>query len=52
MKNYRSAIDIKVGIHFGDDVNPIGRLAMRGRQIYFEYDSNFIARGIEISPLR
>lgn len=52
MKNYLSASEIKVGINFGDDVNPVGRLAMRDRHIYFEYDSRFIERGIEISPLR
>lgn len=52
MKNYLSATEIKVGINFGDDVNPVGRLAMRDRHIYFEYDSSFIERGIEISPLR
>jgi serine/threonine-protein kinase HipA len=52
MKNYLSAIEIKVGINFGVGVNPVGRLAMRDRQIYFEYDSNFIESGIEISPLR
>ncbi len=52
MKNYLSASEIKVGINFGDGVNPVGRLAMRDRHIYFEYDSSFIERGIEISPLR
>ena len=52
MKNYLSATEIKVGINFGDDVNPVGRLAIRDRHIYFEYDSSFIERGIEISPLR
>ena len=52
MKNYLSASEIKVGINFGDGVNPVGRLAMRDRHIYFEYDSTFIERGIEISPLR
>lgn len=52
MKNYLSAFEIKVRINFGGDVNPVGRLAMRDRHIYFEYDSSFIERGIEISPLR
>ena len=51
MNNYLSATEIKVGINFGDAVNPIGRLAIRDRHIYFEYDSTFIERGIEISPL-
>lgn len=52
MKNYLSASEIKVGINFGDGVNPVGRLAMRDRHIYFEYDTTFIERGIEISPLQ
>ncbi len=52
MKNYLSATEIKVGINFGDGVNPVGRLAIRDRHIYFEYDNSFIERGIEISPLR
>ncbi len=30
----------------------IGRLAFRDRQILFEYDSGFIASGIEISPIK
>lgn len=52
MSNYLSATEVKVGINFGDNVIHIGRLAMRERTIYFEYDSTFIKRGIEISPLR
>ena len=30
----------------------VGRLALRQRQILFEYDPAFIASGIEISPLK
>ncbi len=44
--------EVKVGINFGDGIIPVGRLAMRERTIYFEYDRAFIERGIEISPLR
>ncbi|RKZ13018.1 type II toxin-antitoxin system HipA family toxin, partial [bacterium] len=44
--------EIKVGLNFGSSVNPVGRLAMRNRTIYFEYDRNLIDRGLEISPLR
>ena len=44
--------EVKVGINFGDEIIPVGRLAMRERTIYFEYDRAFIERGIEISPLR
>ena len=44
--------EVKVGINFGDGVAPVGRLAMRERTIYFEYDRTFIERGLELSPLR
>ncbi|MFT5207851.1 MAG: serine/threonine-protein kinase HipA [Candidatus Omnitrophota bacterium] len=47
-----SVKEIKVGINFDDGVMPVGRLAMRERTIYFEYDHGFIDRGLEISPLR
>jgi len=30
----------------------VGRLALRGRQILFEYDAAFIASGVEISPIK
>ena len=52
MNNSHSITEIKVGINFGESVKPVGRLAARGRKIYFEYDSNFIKSGIEISPFR
>ena len=52
MNNYLSAIEVKVSLNFDGKPIPVGRLAMRERTIYFEYDSTFIKRGIEISPLR
>ncbi|CAN7699724.1 type II toxin-antitoxin system HipA family toxin [Neorhizobium sp. LjRoot104] len=52
MKNYLSATEIKVGLNFGGETIPVGRLAARARRIYFEYDSGFIRSGMEISPLR
>ncbi len=52
MNNYLSAIEVKVSLNFDGNPIPVGRLAMRERTIYFEYDSAFIKRGIEISPLR
>ena len=30
----------------------VGRLANRDRQILFEYDADFLASGIEISPIK
>jgi serine/threonine-protein kinase HipA len=52
MSLIKSVKEVKVGINFGEDVHPVGRLAIRDRQIYFEYDQNFIEVGLEISPLR
>jgi len=52
MKDYLPANEIKVGLNFGDEALPVGRLAIRERTIYFEYDSAFMERNIEISPLR
>ena len=45
---------IKVGLCFGDDDIPVGRFAKRDRdhKIYFEYDSSFIDRGVDISPIK
>lgn len=43
---------VNVGIDFGDGPSPIGRLAIRERRIYFEYDRSFITRSLEISPVR
>jgi serine/threonine-protein kinase HipA len=51
MSPLKSIKEIKVGIHFGEDTLAVGRLAIRERQIYFEYDQSFIERGLEISPL-
>ena len=36
----------------GGERRKVGRLALRQRQILFEYDPAFIASGIEISPLK
>lgn len=43
---------IKVGLDFGTGVQRVGGLAMRGRRVYFEYDRDFITKGMDISPLR
>ena len=52
MKDIISVKEIKVGLKFSDDVQPVGRLAMRDRKIYFEYDPSFIEADIAISPFR
>lgn len=52
MKDVSPVNEIKVGLDFGNESISVGRLAIRDGVIYFEYDSAFIERGIEISPLR
>lgn len=52
MNNYSSLLEVKVGLQFDDEVIPVGRLASRDYKIYFEYDSDFISKGLEISPLK
>ena len=42
---------IKVGLHFDNETLPVGRLAKHNRKIYFEYETSFIDRGLEISPI-
>lgn len=49
---FRPVSTIKVGIDFASGPLDVGRLAIRDRIIYFEYERSFIERGLEISPLR
>ncbi|VAW49481.1 HIPA PROTEIN [hydrothermal vent metagenome] len=42
---------IKIGLNFGKNTLPIGRLAIRDSKIYFEYDAIFLTRNLNISPL-
>ena len=51
MNDIASVKEIKVGLNFHETIMPVGRLAMRERAIYFEYDASFIEAGIAISPL-
>lgn len=43
---------IKVGLDFGSGGELLGRLALRDRQIFFEYDQGFLKRGLDVSPFR
>lgn len=52
MMKHTSISELKVGLDFSVDIINVGRLAFRDYQIYFEYDQNFIGRGLEISPLK
>lgn len=49
---FRPVSTIKVGIDLASGPLDVGRLAIRDRIIYFEYERSFIERGLEISPLR
>ena len=44
-------IEVKVGLDFGRGTIPVGRLARHTGQIYFEFQPDFLERGLEISPL-
>lgn len=44
--------EIKVSLDFGAEIIPVGRMALRGHTIYFEFQSSFVQRGLEISPIR
>lgn len=50
MKEHFSVREMKVGLYFGHETVPVGRLAIRDRTIYFEYLPSFISKGIEMSP--
>ena len=41
---------VTVAIKFGNEALTVGRLAERDGRIYFEYDSDFLDGGLELSP--
>ena len=49
---YSPIQEIKVGLNFGEETIPVGRLAIRDQVIYFEYHANYISTGLNISPVR
>lgn len=48
----KPANEIKVALKFEGDFIPVGRLALRDNEIYFEYSASFIEQGMELSPFR
>ena len=52
MKKIPPVREVKVGLNFDGSVTSVGRLALRGRDIYFEYEPSFIKQGLEISMIR
>lgn len=43
---------IQIGLDFGEGSQQLGRLALRDRQIFFEYDADFLANGLNVSPFQ
>ena len=41
-----------VGLRFGSETIPVGRLLARDRKIFFEYGSDFLSSGLQISPFK
>ena len=41
---------VNIFLHQFDNRLFVGKLALNNRKIYFEYDSSFIEKNIEISP--
>jgi hypothetical protein len=47
--NYKTLDKISVFLNFGREKYLLGSLAKKNKQIWFEYDSEFIRTGLEIS---
>lgn len=43
---------LNVHYHHGQNLIPMGRLAIKDRNIYFEYANSFLQLGLELSPLK
>jgi len=43
---------IQVSLDFGNGASPVGLLAIRGGKIYFQYDTDFLGKGLALSPFR
>jgi serine/threonine-protein kinase HipA len=52
IRSHASVNRIKVGLNFGAETIPVGLLAGRNYQIFFEYDDNFVSLGLNISPFK
>ena len=49
---FTTVSQLQVGLDFGEGAQPLGRLAMRDRKIFFEYDPGFVAARLDVSPFR
>jgi serine/threonine-protein kinase HipA len=52
MSTIKTTNEIKVSLDFGTKPITVGRLAMRERKVYFEYERSFIELNLEISPIK
>lgn len=52
MSNHISIRELTVGLQFDDEILPVGRLATRDYRIFFEYDTGFVSKKLEISPIK
>ncbi len=49
---YTPATVLKVILSQGGERLPVGRLALKDRRVWFQYDASFLARGLELSPFK
>ena len=49
--SFSAVHEVNVSLSFTAGEIPVGRLAIRDGQIYFEYRDSFIEKGLELSPL-
>lgn len=53
MKQQYAAVElVHVGLVFDKETIPVGRLALKNRVIHFEYEVDFLSKGLEISPYK
>jgi serine/threonine-protein kinase HipA len=50
--SYAGVKEVKVSLDFGQGPRVVGRLAVRERKIYFEYERSFLDEGLELSPYK
>ncbi len=50
--SYQPVSLVHVALHFGNQPQKLGRLALANRRIYFEYDTTFLKSGLDISPFK
>lgn len=49
---FKPVSQIQIGLNLGEGSEPLGRLALRDRQIFFEYNSGFLDKRLDVSPFR